>query len=779
MNRVHFDYESFSEADIMKVGSYRYANDPSTEILMIGLALNDEEPVIWLPPSFVASTTWYSIEEHERAHEILKLACEDEDSVIYAHFAQFEIAMSDALLLKTTGIRPPKHSQWRCTAAMARRAALPDGLELCAKALRLKHQKDKAGDDLIKEFSCPQERDNKTRKSALALSMLKGKTLEKEMAKPIYKRRIRPQDRPEDFKRFTEYCKQDVRVETAIGNKLSFFELKGFALKTFQFDIEMNARGLPVNLKALANAQKIMDEEGPVVTKQFRDLTGLNPTQGEKFKAWAQERGYTGDNLQAATVEAFIESDDFDPESLLGQALLLRQKVSFAAIAKIPKMLMCAGPHDNIVRGTLLWHGAGPGRWSASLVQPHNMKRPSTSLIKNMPWKELGYKDTDDALDKFTQMAYKAICDGATAREMRLFFGDPLDVLASCIRHFIHDIHDCPICDGAGSKRYDEHRDVWIDRGCGCAGGRVERPMVSCDYSAIEAVLLAWLAGEEWRLKVFRTHGKIYEASASQMFGLTLEEITKPIRQKGKIAELALGYEGYVGALLSMGALKMGLKEEELPEIVDAWRKANKAIVAYWKLSVKSAVQATLNPGYIYECGKVEYFCKETAGMMYLFCRLPSRRLIAYPQPRVESQLRYVWLDPEKKRKVKVSVILPTNEDVELARERVGRNYYIKDSLTVYGEIKDNVLGRFALHGGVLVQNQCEGVGADIVSIGSMNLDAAGYKVISLIHDEALCLTHGGHETAEEMESLMLDLPPEYDGLPLKAKGEIVPFYKK
>lgn len=743
--RLYLDFETKSECDLFECGAYRYALDESTRILMVGLALDDEPPVIWLPKEFTRITNWYTAAEYFKACDLLAML-ENPEVEVWSHFAGFEIAVADARLLHDTGFKPPSHKQWRCTAAMARCAALPDSLDMLAKVLRLPHEKDKEGKALIDTFCEPQKPSNKTRRPPEELALMKGKRLDVETAKPPYQRWVQPWDRMEDFRRFTEYCKKDVIVERLAGKRLSLFELKGFPLRVFQFDIEMNARGMPVNLKALRNAQAIMDEVGPVVAKEFQDLTGLTPTQGVRFKEWATERGYTGDNLQADTVEAFMDGNDFDPDSVLGQALILRQKVSFAAIAKIPKMLAChvAG----WVRGTLLWHGAGPGRWTAKLIQPQNMKRPVMSLLKNMPWRDWGFEDTDEALDIFTQTAYRAICDDADADTIQLLFGEPLDVLASCVRHFIHDVE----------------------------GG----PMLSCDYSAIEAVLLAWLAGEEWRLDVFRTHGKIYEASACQMFGLKMGDITKPIRQKGKIAELALGYQGSVGALIQMGALKMGLKEEELKPIVDAWRKANPNIAKLWKDCEKAAKAAVLSPGQKVKAGRCEYFSRQAAGMNYLFCRLPSGRCIAYPQPKIESQLRYAWGDPAKGKKVKVSILQPVASDIALAQERVGDDYYIKDSLTVFGQIKENAVGRFPIHGGIFVENQCMGSAADIMFVGAVNLDDQGYRIFSLVHDEAVSAFEPEKgQSPEEMESLMLQLPPWADGLPLKAVAGVIPFYKK
>lgn len=713
---LHLDYETRSLADLPKVGGWRYAFDPSTEILCIGIAEERGDPVVWTP--------W----NHDRKAEALMREMGKPETIIYAHNATgFEVPITDALFEKTTGFKAPRHHQWRCTAAMGRRAALPSSLKRLAEALKLTNQKDDKGGGLIRKFSIPN-----------------GKT---GMC-------VEPEEDMEAFQQFCEYCRQDVRVEQEIHQKLKDFELKGFPLQTFLLDLEINSRGFPVNLEALRKAQVIVEKESARISAQFEQLTGLSPNQNAKFLAWLKERRYERENLQSGTLEEVIEDEDFDPSSEVGKALLLKKRISFASLKKIPAMLACAGPHDNRVRGTLTFHGAGTGRWSASLVQPQNFKRPTID-------------ETEDA--------YAAIQEGVDPAWLETMYGSSLEVVSSCIRHFIHDVE----------------------------GG----PMLDADYAAIEARALAWQANEKWKLEVFNTHGKIYEATACQMFGMDMKEFddykkengkNHPARQKAKQGELACGYAGGVGALLKMGALKQGLKEEELPDIVKQWREANPNIKALWGATEQAAMHAVRNPMKKISFGvRCHFFTAKTAGMNYMFMVLPSGRRIAYPEPKIEKMLtweveRIITLPDGTKEKVTTwgKLLNPSPEQIAFKRLLIGKDQgsegtiksvKLSDVITFYGQLPKTVnWGRVVTHGGVLVENLCQGVCADFMAHGAINASRAGYEICALIHDEALAYYHPEKgQSLEEFVTLLTKLPEWAEGMPLKAEGDVVKFYKK
>lgn len=732
---VHIDFETRSRADLKKVGAFRYANDKSTEILCIGIAVDDEEPALW-----------HNRQDEETYEDrcsvfdnyLAKLS--DPSTLIYAHNSMFECAIADALWQKTTGFTPPSHSQWRCTAAMGRRAALPSSLKRLAEALKLGEQKDTRGQALIRKFCVPQKKTGQF---------------------------IQPEDEPDAFKELCDYCLQDVRVEQAIHKKLAAFELKGFPLQTFLLDIDINCRGFPVNLDALHKADKMIDAETEKIAAEFRKLTGLEHTQNAKFLAWLKERGFEHDNLQAATLDEIFEDEEFDESTELGKALTLKKRVSYVSLKKVKSMIACAGPHDNRVRGTLLWHGAGTGRWSASLVQPTNFKRPS------------------EHLEKYTEDIYRDLGEGCTAAWLEAFYGPPLECISSSIRHFIEDAeHESGVChcgtDMEGHSLWDNHAptDMLYPK----------QDMLDADFSAIEARIIAWQAKEKWRLDVFKTHGKIYEASAGQMFGTTMQEFSDykkehgknhPHRMKGKVAELALGFRGGVNALIKMGAIKGGMKEEELQPLVDAWREASPGIVDLWKQAGIAATEAIRHPGRKYEFGiRCSFFCTKAAGMNYLFMQLPSGRKIAYPDPRLEKQIRWSTVNKETKEKVWHSILNPTVEQVAKVRAKDPKAR-ISEAITHFGQLYKSVLwGRVTVHSGVFVENQVQGIAYDVMATAALNVEAAGYEVAVVIHDEALNYKLPG-QTIEEFVSLLTTLPEWADGLPIAAEGAVVPFYRK
>lgn len=393
---LHLDYESFSLADITEVGAYRYAFDPSTEILCAAMSLGDGEPVAW---TCVGGGDGTDLEPHWDAME-------DPEVLIYAHNAQFEYAMSQALMWKTWGIKPPDIRRFRCTKSLANRAALPSKLEKISEFLG-GQVKDKDGKRLIRKFSIMQPAKKPTKK----------------LPEGLPPRRILPQDDPEDFARFVEYCRQDVRAEQEVARRLAYFD-EPINNKNYVLHEVINARGVPVNLAALRHAQKLIDEETEIVGKKFKELTGLEVTQTEKITTWARENGYPFDDLQAATVDEFIEgidnySDPFGDLGLVTGALRLRASVSYAAIKKVQTMLACAGPDDNRIRGMLGHHAATTGRAANYIVQFQNMKRPT---IPN------------------SEDAYREICAGISREMLELTYGPPLEVISSCIRHFVEDV---------------------------------------------------------------------------------------------------------------------------------------------------------------------------------------------------------------------------------------------------------------------------------------------------------------------------------------------------
>lgn len=260
------------------------------------------------------------------------------------------------------------------------------------------------------------------------------------------------------------------------------------------------------------------------------------------------------------------------------------------------------------------------------------------------------------------------------------------------------------------------------------------------DFSAIEARVLSYLADEHWRLEVFQTHGKIYEASAAQMFRVPIESITKgsPLRQKGKISELALGYGGSVGALMSMGALEMGLSEQELPQLVNAWRTANSNIVKYWKTVEQAAIQAIRDKPTALPHGVS--FIKERG---ILFVTLPSGRRIAYVKPRIE------------------------------------KNRFNRECVSYMGLDTSKKWTRIETFGGKLVENLVQAVARDCLAEAMIKLEKAGYPLTFHVHDEVILEVPEGQGSLQEVTQIMGEEISWARGLPLKADGYVTKFYKK
>lgn len=470
------DYETKSRSDLNEVGAFRYAKDPSTEVLCVSVCKDDGPVLVWIPPEFETRCDVFGDVVSDPGAKELLLEVMSSDEPMSAFNVMFEISITENVLCRLHGFPVPKRNRWRCTQVMARRANIPSSLAKAADCLKLKHQKDAAGGRLINKFSIPQKDTNEF---------------------------IHPRKDPEAFKSFAEYCRQDTEVERELYGVLKPFELAGWILGIFLESIEINCRGMPLNLDALHKANAMIEQESVPAFAAFRELTGLNPTQNAKVKAWINANGLTLDNLQGDTLDAVMAAPVEPGQEKARQAIELMQKMGFASVKKIPTMLACAGPDDNAIRGSLEFHGASTMRWSAKLHQPQNFKSPEE-------WAEF-----------LTGRMYADLCNGESKGDLEWWYGKPIfSILANCIRHFIQD---------------------------------AQGPMLSADYTAIEAMILAWIAGEEWRLEVFRTHKKIYEMSASQMFGIPMQEFEDykkqhgkhhPMRKTGKVAELACIAEG-------------------------------------------------------------------------------------------------------------------------------------------------------------------------------------------------------------------------------------------
>lgn len=721
---LHLDFESFSKVDLKAVGTYRYAFDPSTEILCAGLALDREEPVVW----------WPGMPDRQLALlDPYFDALENPKVLIYAHNAMMEIAMCLALLESTWGIKPPALERFRCTMSLARRASLPGGLEKLSEVLGLTEPKDKRGKALIKKFSVMQPPKKPTKKNPSGLP----------------ERRIYPWDDPASFDKFKAYCAQDVKAGQEVARWLAYFD-EPINNANYTLDAIINARGVTVNLSALRHAKKLIDQETYVVSRKFRELTGFDVTQNKVFLDWLHSQGCHLDNLQAETIEEFLEKykqaeqDDWmsfqsEGENPCVAALQMKQSIAYASIKKVSTMLACAGPRDNRIRGMLNHHGATTGRWTASLVQFQNMKRPT---IDN------------------SEEAYRDICNCISLEMLRFCYGPPLEVISSCVRHFVHD--SCPRCNGTGNGQV-EFEGI---PSCSMCGGTAESEFLDADYAAIEARIICWLAGQEDALEEYRQGIDRYKKMASLIYGIPEEEVNKfPQRYIGKQTILGCGF--------GMGPPKFRLdcKQKggyDLPEgfeetAVYGFRNKHKAISRYfWDGVEDAAKQAILQKGetiiakpkrkkgdtldtVLPTFQKIAFHCMEIEGLPFLLIKLPSGRKLAYPRPQIVQSTRFE-----------------------------GRT-----SIVFFGKIgQTSNWGNIDTYGGKLAENITQAVAADIMTSGVHNAEAKGYETATLIHDEALSY-YKENQTPEEFVKLLTQLQPWAKGLPIEAEGGTVPFYKK
>lgn len=495
-----------------------------------------------------------------------------------------------------------------------------------------------------------------------------------------------PEHDTEKWQTFKDYCIQDVVVEREIKKKIERFPLADFEKRLWNYDQRICDRGVGVDINFAENAIEINNKFMQRCKEHAQRLTGLeNVNSVAQLKGWIQEE--TGEVIESLGKEKLKELYDNSSSLRVKEVLKLRSLMAKTSVSKYEAMTRSVCP-DNRIRGLLQYYGANrTGRWAGRIVQ-----------VQNLPQNHL--KDLD--------YARELVADG-DFELFEMLFGNVPNTLSELIRTaFIP------------SKG---------------------RRFIVADFSAIEARVIAYLAGEQWRLDVFNTHGKIYEASAAQMFKVPVESIKKgdPLRQKGKIAELALGYGGSVGALTSMGALKMGLFEEELKPLVDMWRDSNKKITALWKKVENAAIDAVNDKPVTLDHGIS--FIKQ-AGI--LFIGLPSGRRLAYVKP-----------------------VMGTNRFGNSTLTYMGMNQTTKK------------WERLETFGGKLVENIVQAFSRDCLAESIMRLEDRGYEVNFHVHDEVILDVPIGVSSADEVAEIM-GIPIEWaPGLPLRADAYECDFYQK
>ena len=468
-----------------------------------------------------------------------------------------------------------------------------------------------------------------------------------------------------------------------IRYKLSKYPIPDSEQELYIIDQIINDRGVLVDTQFVDNAIKIDEIESDICKSKFENLTGgVNPKSSNQVKQYLIDKGLEVLGVDKNTLGELIK--DIKDEKIK-RILELKLRLGKTSIKKYEAMKrsMCS---DGRIRGLLQFYGANrTGRWAGRLVQVHNLPQ--------------------NHLDNLEEVRF--LVRNGDYELLNMLYDDIPDVLSQLIR--------TAFIPSEGKK------------------------FIVCDFSAIEARVIAYLANEKWRIDVFNTHGKIYEASASQMFKVPIESITKTssLRQKGKIAELALGYGGSVGALKQMGAINMGLEEDELQGLVDSWRNANPNITRFWKTVERSAINAV--KGIPSTIDKGISFKREDG---ILFITLPSNRKLAYVKPKI---------------------VL---------------NRFGSDSVVYEGVNGTKVWKEIETYGGKLVENIVQAVARDCLVESIKRLHNKGYKIIFHVHDEII-LEVSEDVTVEEIESIMSGPIDWAEGLNLTAAGFEARFYKK
>ena len=501
-----------------------------------------------------------------------------------------------------------------------------------------------------------------------------------------------PKHAPEKWELFKGYCRQDVVAEHNILRRLEQFPMPEEEERLWQMDVRMNAFGVRVDEELTDGALYIDERSRQDLMGEAMGITGIdNPNSTVQLMEWLEKNGTETDNLRKATVTDLLAGQ---PADNVKRMLEIRQQLGKTSVKKYEAIRKAKG-EDGRVRGLTQYYGANrTGRWAGRLVQMQNLPRNYIGTL-------------DEARKLVEQKNYEGL---------RLIYGNVPDTLSQLIR--------TAFIPSEGNK------------------------FVVADFSAIEARVIAWLAGEQWVNEVFATHGKIYEATASQMFHVPVEKIKKgnpeySLRQKGKVATLALGYQGGTAALIAMGALDMGLTEEELPDIVARWRNANRRICDLWYKVEQAALMAmqTAQPqavnGLVFSLeGDLLY------GQTFLTVQLPSGRKLFYPKPFLQE------------------------------------NQFGKLALHYYSTGSSKKWGVESTYGGKMTENIVQAVARDCLAETLKRIEDRGLHVVFHVHDEVI-IDAPAETTVDGVCGLMSEPIPWAPGLILKGAGFEGQYYKK
>lgn len=715
-----FDFETYSEAGfhwnpkrgrfeeplnadkkgLPSIGTAAYAQHPSTEVLSMAYDLKDGRGKrLWRP-------------RQPPPLDLFRYL--GNGGLLEAWNCAFERWIWEFVCIPKYGFPDLPFNQLRDAMAKARAFGLPGSLDAAGSVLNIKNKKDKDGKRLLTKFSMPR---NPTKLDS--------------------RKRIHPHDDPNDANALYEYNLKDIAAEAEISSLIP--DLIPFELEFWLCDQAINRRGVQLDRVSIFSCLAIVEQAQVKYNGRLQYITEGKvqaASEIQKLRDWMMEFGVSAPQLDEDTINELLKISLPD---LVREALLIRKRVGSAAVKKLYSMLNQVTSSGR-VHDLFVYHSARTGRAAGSGPQPQNLPNSGPDVLA-------------------------CIC---------------------CGRHFgLHHDRVCPYCNVKTSHKQVEWNpaavedalatistcnlehveNIWgnaLDAVSGCLRGLFiaapGKDLICSDYSAIEAVVLAALAGEQWRLDVFNSHGKIYEMSASKITGIPFEDFLKhkadtgqhhPMRKKvGKVAELASGFQGWIGAWKQFGADEF-FNDDEIKKAILAWRKASPAIVEFWGGQQRdwipcyyglegAAVQAVMHPGRVFEYRGISYVMRGDI----LYCKLLSNRFLTYHRPRL------------------------------LASERRQDTF----SLTFEGWNTNPKAGsygwiRMQTYGGKLTENVVQATARDILAHAIVNLEKRGYPVVLHVHDEIVAEVPEGYGSVAEFETIMSTLPEWAASWPVKANG--------
>lgn len=758
MSGLEIDFETRSDVDLKKHGVYIYMASPHTKPLMASYKINGGPTKRWRPDQPCPQ----DIVDHVKA-----------GGIVSAHNNAFERLLWQIILTPRYGWPVLRIEQCRCTAATAAAMSLPRALADLAEALDLPIKKDKEGMRLIRKFSIPR----------------KPRGVEPE---GLYWNE--PEDHPEDFERFHDYCDVDVAAEAYADRRM--VPLSDYEQDLWIIDQRINDRGVRLDRTSAIAAINMAAKAKRLLDIEMRDATGgyvKKCSEPGKLVEWVNVQLTGGPawmheaaglpvegpmkSAAKAEIEELLEFDDLPAK--VRRAILIRQEAAKTSVAKLSAFMQRAGA-DGRIRGAFLFCAAGTGRWSSVGAQLHNLPRPRGA-----------FGDAHLRMDILFQYIRTE-----SPELLRFMYGDELGktlwLLSDAIRGFL-----------------------WAAAG---------HDLLVADYSGIEGAVAAWFADEAWKIQAMfdimadPDLPDLYRRAAAGIFNTSVDKLTKkdPRRQVGKVSELSLQYQGGPGAFRSMArnySMKLAplfpivweaadeerrakalkrydnackrkepitslLNREEFlaAEIVKiGWRATHPAISASWGALEDAMRQAVDNPGSVVRVLKVDYLVSRN----FLWCRLPSGRCLAYGNPRVKKQVWCrtkdedgKWSDVSETMGVEEAEIAERKGRVQIMRGKEGEYNYAKSSVTAVGvNSVTKKWERFGLYGGLAFENIVQAIARDLLAHGIKQSEAAGYPVIGHVHDEIITEVPHGFGDVTEFEELICVLPGWAAGLPLTASG--------